>query len=151
MKKAVILRPLMLHYLHSNKGSVYNQCPVCWEKKKHQVFGAPNEFSRQASFSPPGFQSTENYSVCSQVCPRTEEQISAPLLVENSWKPSNHWSHHPSYSPKYSDLLNDQFGGRLGASNHPHLFGRWSPTYWMAISSCISICLDHHIHISRFL
>ena len=58
------------------------------------------------------------YSVAGLVVPRTEEQISAPIEVEDIRLPSNSGWKGPSLSPKYSETLYDQFGGWLGESNN---------------------------------
>ena len=77
------------------------------------------------------------YSVCSLVWARTEETISGTIAVQNSKWPSKRVWEGPSYCPKYSKLCYDQFGGRLGASNPPHLFtGRLPPSYWADLGRC---------------
>ena len=64
------------------------------------------------------FPGGQSYSVVGLVVPRTEEQISAPIEVEDIRLPSNSGWKGPSLSPKYSDTLYDQFGGWLGESNN---------------------------------
>ena len=75
-------------------------------------------------------ESTDHYSVVGLVCPRMEEQISGAVSSKKFKRPSIRGWEGPSYCPKYSKLYYDQFGGRLEASNPPHLFtGRLPPSY----------------------
>ena len=75
------------------------------------------------------------YSVVGLVCPRTEEQISGTISSKKIKRPSISGWEGLSYCPKYSKLCYDQFGGRLEASNPPHVFSPRMPgAYWGDLS-----------------